>query len=69
MAHQSIGRRLATLARTILRPFSAGLAYVMKAMGRTYNQTYYPGAGGDVGEPNRAPRTRHKQGRRHGRRR
>lgn len=30
------------------------LAYVMKAMGRTYNENYYPGAGGSLIDDNAA---------------
>jgi hypothetical protein len=69
MSQRSIGQQVSDVGRAIVRPFSALLGYVMKATGRAYNQTHYPGAGGDVPETNRPPRKKQRQGRRHGSRR
>jgi hypothetical protein len=72
MPRQSTKRADTSLLRTITRPFSSALAYVMRATGRTYNETHYSGAGGGVGtadESSRTPRRKQRQGRRHGRRR
>lgn len=70
---QNFGQRATKLARTIVRPFSSALANLMRATGRTYNQTHHSGAGGGIGDSGEggrtSPRRKQRRGRRHGGRR
>lgn len=73
MPRQSTKRSESSLLRTITRPFSSAYAYLMRATGRTYNQTHHSGAGGGIGDSGEggrtSPRRKQRRGRRHGGRR
>jgi len=43
---------VAKAARAVIRLPARVLAYAMKAMGRAYYKTYYPGAGGSLPDEN-----------------